>query len=154
MIEYLKGDATRPVGDGTKIIAHVCNDVGAWGAGFVLALSKRWKKPEKMFRHQGRMQLGQVDLVQVEDDVWVANMCAQAGIHWQNGVPPIRYDALEKCLDWVGFEAGQLVEEDDVSIHMPRVGCGLAGGKWERVEPIIEATLVRVGIPVYVYDLR
>ena len=45
-IIYLKGDATKPEGLGTKIIAHVCNDVGLWGKGFVLAVSKRWKFPE------------------------------------------------------------------------------------------------------------
>jgi hypothetical protein len=28
-IEYLTGDATIPVGPGTKIIVHICNDVGA-----------------------------------------------------------------------------------------------------------------------------
>jgi hypothetical protein len=40
-IQYIAGDATAPIGDGNKIIAHVCNDIGAWGAGFVLAISKR-----------------------------------------------------------------------------------------------------------------
>jgi hypothetical protein len=37
------------------------------------------------------------------------------------------------------------------TIHMPRIGCGLAGGKWESVEP-----LIRIAIPtieVFVYDL-
>jgi hypothetical protein len=44
-ISYLKGDATNPLGQGTKAIAHICNSTGSWGKGFVLALSKRWKKP-------------------------------------------------------------------------------------------------------------
>jgi hypothetical protein len=30
-IVSLTGDATRPVGRGTNIIAHVCNDHGRWG---------------------------------------------------------------------------------------------------------------------------
>lgn len=38
---YLKGDATCPQAKGVKIICHVCNDIGGWGKGFVLALSKR-----------------------------------------------------------------------------------------------------------------
>ena len=33
-INYLKGDATVPLGDGPKIIVHVCNDIGEWGKGF------------------------------------------------------------------------------------------------------------------------
>jgi hypothetical protein len=35
---------------------------------------------------------------------------------------------------------------------MPRIGCGLAGGRWECVEPLIEARLVAAGVPVTVYD--
>ncbi len=50
MINYVKGDATSPIGDGVKLIVHVCNDIGAWGAGFVLALSKKWITPEKQYK--------------------------------------------------------------------------------------------------------
>lgn len=35
---------------------------------------------------------------------------------------------------------------------MPRIGCGLAGGEWSVVEPIIISTLCANNIPVYVYD--
>ena len=41
-INYVIGDATQPIGDGAKIIVHVCNDIGGWGRGFVLALTKKW----------------------------------------------------------------------------------------------------------------
>jgi len=44
-IAYVMGDATAPKADGPKIIVHVCNDVGAWGRGFVVALSRRWPEP-------------------------------------------------------------------------------------------------------------
>ena len=37
--------------------------------------------------------------------------------------------------------------------HMPRIGCGLAGGKWEQVGPIVEETLAAAGVNVVVYDL-
>lgn len=49
-IQYITGDATDPTGGGNKIIAHVCNDIGAWGAGFVLAISRRWPQPEAEYR--------------------------------------------------------------------------------------------------------
>jgi O-acetyl-ADP-ribose deacetylase (regulator of RNase III) len=45
-ISYLQGDATSPQAKGNKIIAHICNDLGRWGKGFVLAISKRWPEPE------------------------------------------------------------------------------------------------------------
>lgn len=37
---------------------------------------------------------------------------------------------------------------------MPRIGCGLAGGTWDRIEPLIAHRLVEQGIPVTVYDLE
>jgi O-acetyl-ADP-ribose deacetylase (regulator of RNase III) len=42
-ISYVKGDATSPQARGIKIIGHVCNDLGGWGKGFVLAVSRRWR---------------------------------------------------------------------------------------------------------------
>ncbi|CAM5711440.1 hypothetical protein [Streptomyces coeruleorubidus] len=38
------------------------------------------------------------------------------------------------------------------TVHMPRIGCGLAGGKWSRVEPLIEERLIRRGIQATVHD--
>lgn len=149
-IHYLTGDATAPLGRGNKIIAHVCNDVGAWGAGFVLALSKRWSKPEREYRTLARRQslkLGMLKLVQVERAIWVANMIAQHDIRWHDRIPPIRYEALLECLKQLGFESHQR----QASIHMPRIGCGLAGGEWEKVEKLLLDTLP--GTDIFVYDL-
>ena len=149
-IQYIAGDATAPIGDGNKIIAHVCNDIGAWGAGFVLAISKRWPQPKAEYlkeKSQRSLALGTVSVIQVEPRIWVANMIAQRGIRTQDGEPPIRYAALRQCLGILAAEAQKL----QATVHMPRIGCGLAGGKWEAVEP-----LIRVAIPgteVFVYDL-
>ena len=35
---------------------------------------------------------------------------------------------------------------------MPRIDCGLAGGRWDRIEPIIERTLCKNDIEVFVCD--
>ena len=43
-INYVRGDATNPVGPGKRIIAHCCNDAGFWNAGFVRALSERYHR--------------------------------------------------------------------------------------------------------------
>lgn len=40
-IQYKKGDATNPIDNGNKVIVHICNDIGAWGKGFVMAISKK-----------------------------------------------------------------------------------------------------------------
>jgi O-acetyl-ADP-ribose deacetylase (regulator of RNase III) len=155
-ISYLKGDATCPQAKGTKIICHVCNDIGGWGKGFVLALSKRWEEPEAEYRKwyasgkDGGFRLGAVQFVAVEPWIWVANMVGQRGIKRGSSGPPIRYDAVSQCLQQVAAKAREL----GASVHMPRIGCGLAGGKWTEIEPLIEEHLVGAVIPVTVYDFE
>ncbi|WP_018353282.1 macro domain-containing protein [Longispora albida] len=153
-IRYLKGDATSPQAKGPKVVAHVCNDLGGWGKGFVLAISRRWPEPERDYRawHRGRagngFGLGATRLVQVQPDLWVANMVGQRGTRTGSAGPPVRYEAIGKCLAALAGHASAL----GASVHMPRIGCGLAGGRWELVEPLVERTLVAAGIEVTVYD--
>lgn len=155
-ITYLKGDATQPQTKGVKIIVHVCNDLGGWGKGFVLSISKRWKEPESQYRewHRNRarsdFRLGAVQFVEVETYVWVANLIGQRGMKTGSKGPPVRYDAIETGLAQVAEKAIEL----SASVHMPRIGCGLAGGKWEKVEPLILKTLFGSNVSVYVYDFR
>ena len=146
-IKYVVGDATAPQGEDRKIICHICNDLGAWGAGFVLALSKKWRYPEDYYRARQTYPLGDVDILSVESDVFVANMIAQHGIRPDSkGVPPVRYDALKQALSKVNVVAEQI----GATLHMPRIGCGLAGGEWEEVEKVINEV---VTVNVVVYDL-
>jgi len=153
-ITYLKGDATAPGTIGNKIICHVCNDIGGWGKGFVVAISKKWPQPEAAYRawyrdrNDNDFALGGVQLVQVEPELWVANMIGQHGIKREGSKPPIRYEAIEVALKQVAEEA----MTHSANIHMPRIGCGLAGGTWDKIEPIILRTLCDKGIEVFVYD--
>jgi O-acetyl-ADP-ribose deacetylase (regulator of RNase III) len=153
MITYITGDATNPQSPGNKIIVHICNDEGGWGKGFVLAISKKWKEPEKKYREwflsKNDFALGSVQFVRAEEEIWVANLIGQHKIRYdENGNPPIRYDAVLTGLEKVG----QFAIENAASIHMPRIGCGLAGGTWDKIEPIIHTTLIRKNILTFVYD--
>ncbi len=153
-ITYVDGDATAPRGEGPRIICHICNDIGGWGRGFVTAISKRWQEPETQYRHwhsqgeSGEFSLGEIQVVEVEPTLSVANMIAQHGIRSKGGVPPIRYDSLEQCLAKLAKHAAAA----GASVHMPRIGCGLAGGTWPEVEAIVKSTLGQASVPVTVYD--
>ncbi|WP_420036796.1 macro domain-containing protein [Streptomyces sp. cg28] len=153
-ITYVRGDATAPSAKGPRLIVHVCNDIGGWGKGFVLALSRRWPEPEQAYRrwHRERARndfgLGAAQLVQVDPHTWVANVVGQRGIRTGSKGVPVRYDAIAHGLAAVAEHAAEL----GASVHMPRIGCGLAGGTWSQVEPLIAEQLVARGIPVTVYD--
>jgi O-acetyl-ADP-ribose deacetylase (regulator of RNase III) len=154
-INYIQGDATCPQGKGVKIICHICNDLGGWGKGFVLAISSRWGEPEEAYRNwyatkEPKFELGAVQFVQVEKYIWVANMLGQRGIKRGSSGPPIRYSAVADCLKAVAIKAKEL----NASVHMPRIGCGLAGGEWSKIEPLIAEHLIGEGISVIVYDFE
>ncbi|MBL1100312.1 macro domain-containing protein [Streptomyces coffeae] len=153
-IVYVRGDATSPRGKGQKIIAHVCNDLGGWGKGFVLAVSRRWPEPEAAYRRWHRERagndfgLGAVQLVRVSPYLTVANMIGQRGMRPGSKGVPVRYEAIGTALATVAARTA----EEGASVHMPRIGCGLAGGRWSRVEPLIARHVVARGVPVTVYD--
>jgi O-acetyl-ADP-ribose deacetylase (regulator of RNase III) len=156
------------------LIVHIVNDVGAWGKGFVLALAREYPLAKTSYRYwyehrsdgqrprlvdtrasdartetyDPEFKLGSVKFVRVSSDVEadgieVAHMIAQHGIGTIS--PPIRYDALEKCLS----AAAEYARDHEMLVHMPRIGCGLAGGSWDRVEQIVEKTMGDLSVTVY-----
>ena len=154
-IAYLSGDATRPNATGQKIIVHICNDIGKWGKGFVLAISKRWKQPETVykdaFKGADKPALGDVQIIPVENDIVVANIIGQHGVRSLRNTTapaPVRYEAIKKGLQAIADYALQ----HNATVHMPRIGCGLAGGEWAEIEPILNQTLINKGIKTTVYD--
>ena len=64
------------------------------------------------------------------------------------GNPPIRYEAVRSALEKVADHALQ----HDASIHMLCIGCGLAGGTWDKIEPLLLECLATKGVQVTVYD--
>jgi hypothetical protein len=147
MITYIVGDATNPQGKGNKILCHICNDLGFWARGFVVALSKKWKMPEVAYRLKKKYILGFVDFVRVENDIVVANMIAQHGIRSAENDTPINYNAVRTCLNIVN----DMAYRTGATIHMPKIGSGLGGGDWNVIEKIIEEI---VTVPVTVYVLQ
>lgn len=146
-IKYRIGDATEPVFPGNKIVMHVCNNLGLWGKGFVLALSRKWSRPEEAYRRKNLYSLGQVSFIQVEEDIFVANMIAQKGIRSRTNRRPLSYEALSSCLSQVNSFA----LEKDATVHAPRIGSGLAGGDWSKIESLVEDLIEK---QVFIYDLR
>lgn len=160
-LHHVEGDATQPLGTRPAVVAHIVNRGGIWGkdprAGFVYAVGRRWPEAERVcremdaaYRDRGEyIPLGQTQLIAVEEGdrpVWVANMVAQLapGEAW----PPIRYDALTRCLRELAGIALRL----GADVHMPRIGTGLAGGDWAEIEGIIQRNLASLAT-VFVYTL-
>ncbi|UQN05512.1 Appr-1-p processing protein [Deinococcus sp. QL22] len=157
-LHYVSGDAVHPVGAGQKLLVHVCNDIGAWGRGFVLPLAQRFPETARRYKAWASGEeatpfaLGQVQFVEVLPDLTVANLIGQHDIARKGqhlAQPPVRYEAIREGLTRVRKEA----ERVGASVHMPRIGAGLAGGDWAVIEAMINEELVDQGLDVTVYDL-
>jgi O-acetyl-ADP-ribose deacetylase (regulator of RNase III) len=155
VISKVRGNATTPHGQGPKIIVQVVNDATPnWGgSGFAMAIRNvhpqlqehfsKWWQAEK-----GVRRLGRAHIAQATDDVWVASVVAQHG-YGPSKTPRIRYAALRQGLESVA----EFAVAHDATIHMPRIGCGQAGGSWDIVEELVRDTAVASGRKVTVYDL-
>lgn len=152
-MRYVTGDATLPQGAGGKLIVHVVNDQGGWGKGFVVALSARYPAAEEAYRRWSRrpaaddppFALGQVQFVPVPPHLWIANLLAQHGYRRPDNPVPLDYAALDQGLEAVAVFAGR----EGMSIHLPKIGAGLAGGDWDRIAALIDRRLAGHDVTVY-----
>lgn len=146
-IKYVKGDATCPQRNHNQaaIIMHICNNKHGWGAGFVLALSKKWKLPEQKYREwtDDTFKLGATQFIGVGGGIVVANMIAQDGF----GGVAVKYNHLRTCLKQVCEHAKKI----NASVVAPKIGSGLGGGDFNIISKIIEEELCEKGIHVTIY---
>lgn len=153
-IHYVRGDATNPRGDGNKIIAQVVNDkTPRWGAGFALAIWRKWPSVQKQFEQwanerKSNLSLGNIHSAEIDQVTVLISMISQRG-YGESSKPRIRYSTLKICLEKVA----QIAKQWQASIHLPRIGSGQAGGDWRIIEELIEDSLCKQGLKVYVYTL-
>jgi hypothetical protein len=153
-ITYMPGDATNPRSGGFRIIAQIVNDSAfTWGGGLSLAVRKKWPDAQQAFRawaeHDQRgLRLGNVHFVTVDPTLGIASLIAQHGFG-ASPTPRIRYLHLKTCLD----KLAGLAAERKATVHIPKLGCGQAGGLWSIVRELVEESLCGHGVKVYVYEL-
>jgi O-acetyl-ADP-ribose deacetylase (regulator of RNase III) len=144
--------------DPTKktIIAHVVNNEGLWGAGIVVAISRKWKQPEAMYRKLCKkidkevLKQGTVQFVDVAPNVTVCNMFAMDGVASEANPQPLIYNSLFTCLKSLRMKA----ERDNVEvIQMPKIGSGLARGSWSVIRKLIKLAFNKSPIRIIIRTL-
>lgn len=132
------------------IIAHQVNCRGVMGAG--LAKQIRNKYPIVYERYKNYCPdpalLGKVQVINT-GTVYVANLFAQEGFGRDKRYTD--YDALNNCLSKL---RDYMVEHDLHTLALPYgLGCGLAGGDWNKVYNIIKDVFDNEALVVYVCRL-
>jgi len=156
-LKYIKGDLFQNLPKDRKVmIPHVCNDIGAWGAGFVIAIDTYSEKPKQDYHNflasmkkcGNADPLGSINNSWIEDGNIVSNMIAQRGV---DGKHPLRYFALMECMRKVRANMNGKHSPDE--IYCPKFGSGLAGGNWCAIERMIIECWVDNDINVKVFEL-
>ena len=150
-IRYAIGDALEPAYR-PAIIPHIVNDINRFGSGFAGAMAAKWPHAKAEYHAWARQEfefplvLGLVRWSPVTEDIVVVHMCAQHGLRGPANPHPLALVALDQCL---GLVARTAVRFPGYTLHMPRIGCGLSGGTWAEVEPLIQRHLSQLDVTVY-----
>ncbi len=154
-LKFVQGSATVPESAGLRYILQIVNDHGQYVGKFADQVAKRWPSVGTNYRQwyrssNGKMALGSIQVIHVQSDICVINMVAAHGTDDDvDDNPPIRYDALNNCLDAVGKE----VTYNSGSVHIPLLGSlDISGCQWEKAEPLVVEQLLKRGINVTVYS--
>ncbi len=154
-IHYVVGDATKhPEVKGKVIVAHITNNFGWSNHGFVAAVEAAWPGVGYTYDIDPEAQvLGRTQIVVVEKDKYVANMCAQnngsePGLELPRPRRAVDYVALKRCLTTVA----KFAKKEGCTIVGPHFGTGIGGGKLEEIVELIEANCK--GVDVWLYEFQ
>lgn len=129
--------------DKRVIIPHVVNNCDQWGSGFVVPLMQKWPKTKEYYHSNKWGQvLGQVIYVPVEQNIFVANMCAQDNT--TNKPRRLNYYALGYCMQQVAMMMGGIDE-----IISPAFGSGIGGGNPDFIDELIEDIWGNFSVTMY-----
>lgn len=133
MIRYVQGDL---LASNLKIIAHGCNCHGVMGSGIAAQIRSRWPNVYEVYRLKHRtmgLELGTILPVRTLDGRMVVNCMTQQDFGGDGRVY-VDYGAMESCIAAMDAHAR---DWDATEIGLPKIGAGLAGGDWDRIEDII-----------------
>lgn len=156
--QEIKGDLIELAKIGTfDIIAHGCNCFHTMGSGIARKIRENFPAAfdmDKKTSYGSSRKLGTYsnsNHLAEKIDVWVGRkgFCVlNLYTQYNYGVDKVHldYDALRCCLAKVNLDF------KGKTIGLPTIGCGLAGGDWDRVKKIIQEELKDMYVTVVLYD--
>jgi O-acetyl-ADP-ribose deacetylase (regulator of RNase III) len=120
------------------IICHQVNCLGVMGAGLAFLIKKGFPRAygDYMRHCDGNQRVGDVVIGEAEPGLWVAHLFGQAS--WRGEGCKTIYEAYPPMLAMVARHAEQ---ECNIAYVPYGIGCGLAGGDWTKMLPILQEHL-------------
>lgn len=127
-------------------VVHGCNTLGIMGAGLAKAVKDVYPEAYAAYRKQfleRGLFLGEIITVPVDKPPqglphkFIVNAMTQDRLAKYDGEFVVSYEAIGHAFERIR----ELAVASQLPVHVPLIGCGLAGGKWSEVAPIIDAAL-------------
>lgn len=148
----------------TVLVPHVCNNIDLFGAGFAAQIAQFFPSVKTDYHLLGKKflqtNMGYAQMLKVYEEpkykhkLYIVNMIAQNGVVGPKNVRPINYYGLVKSMAsvarFIDSSTGFLQKSENVEIHCPKFGSGLAGGNWSFISDLIEDIWGKY--PVFVYS--
>lgn len=148
MIKYVEGDAIKAtLEQKTNVLVQGCNCFTTMGAGIAKGIRFTWPgayAADCQTKKGDRNKMGNFTFYDDDtNNITIVNAYTQY-TYWDRK-DMLSYDAIRMCMRKIKEKySGR-------KIGMPQIGCGLAHGKWSKVEKIIEEELAGEDVTVYIF---
>ena len=146
-----RGDLLRLADEGAfDVIAHGCNCFCTMGAGIAKSVAARFPQAFEADRKTSKgeqTKLGTCSFAEIETphgNLTVVNAYTQ--FHYRGRGDKADYEAIRSCMRWLAEHYSH------ARIGLPKIGAGLAGGDWPRIERIIDEELAGCDATVVEYQ--
>ncbi|MGL6228598.1 MAG: macro domain-containing protein [Culicoidibacterales bacterium] len=157
IVQYIKGDIIEFMKESAKhnyvsFFAHGCNCFQVMKSGVARQLAKTYpaiEKADNMLHERLNKEvyyrkniLGTAHPVQIDNTTIMLNLYTQ----FMPGAD-LRIDALADAFR----QADEIIAGRGV-LYIPKIGAGIAGGDWDEIKHIIDATTLRTMVVVIEFD--
>lgn len=165
IFEHIKNRVTAGNNGCTVFVPHVCNNIDLFGAGFAGQIAHKYPNVKIDYHLLGKTflknNMGHSQVIKVFEDpkfkhkLYFVNMIAQNGIRSENNPRPLNYLSLVKAMNslsqYIHFNTGFINKTENIEIHAPKFGSGLAGGNWNFIANLIEDIWKPYNVYIYNY---
>lgn len=130
------------------IIIHGCNMQGKFNSGLAKSIREMYPDVYDAYMNafnKRQLLLGKVIYHQVNDGLLFANAVTQVNYGRDENVVYVNYQAIKSVFKDVALVA----TKNNMVVHFPMIGCGLANGDWNIIKEIIRGELKHVQRAVY-----
>jgi len=133
------------------ILVHGVNMQGKFNAGLAKQIRQRYPQvyQDYLRAYERGLRLGDVIFTRVSATLIIASGVTQVYYGREPSVVYVNYRAVGE----VFYQVASMARMTGLPVVHPAIGCGLAGGSWQEIEPLITQALH--GLPestLYVHD--